>query len=180
MISQMKNKRRNDPVLLVRKLFHKAESVVIWLGESSHDSAAALDLIPRVVAAGTTEPALGPVDANEVVKTQRLCSLVFPEHFNSAWKALGSMFWRPWFSLVSVIQKVPIARGATVLYASLPELSNLRDLRDEPPHLLSELMSHTRDNYSTDDRHKVFALLGIVADGLGQTALDILTEQRER
>lgn len=194
-ISQTNNDERNDQVLLMRKLFHKAESVIIWLGEESHDSSAAFDLISRIVAAAANEQSCSPVDAKTVIRAQDLRGLGLPEHFNLAWEALDSLFWRPWFSRVWVIQEVTVARGASVLCGpnhcqwshltatakyiedhSLTAISRVdpqraikfadlgQRFREGPPHLLLQLLSQSRDSYSTDDRDKIFALLGIAGD----------------
>ena len=194
-ISQTNNEERSHQVLLMRKLFHKAESVIVWLGETSPDSAAAFDLISRIVTAAATEPAISPLDADKVLKPEDLGSLALPEHFTPAWEALDSLFWRPWFSRVWVIQEVTVARGAIVLCGSnhcqwshlVTTAKYIQDhsltaitrvdpyrvikfaelgqrFRDGPPHLLLELLSQARDSYSTDDRDKVYALLGIAAD----------------
>lgn len=114
-INQTDKPERNDQVLLMPKLFHKAESVIIWLGEESHDSSAAFDLISRIVAAATSEQACDPFDAKKVIKAQDIGGLALLEHTNPAWQALDSLFWRPWFSRVWVIQEVTVARGASVL-----------------------------------------------------------------
>ena len=102
----------------MRNLFHKAESVIVWLGETSPDSAAAFDLISRIVTAAATEPAISPLDADKVLKPEDLGSLALLEHFTPAWEALDTLFWRPWFSRVWVIQEVTVARGAIVLCGS--------------------------------------------------------------
>ena len=194
-ISQTNNAERNDQVLLMRKLFHRAESIVIWLGEESHNSSSAFDLVSRIVAAAATEQACSPVDAKKVFKAQDLSGLALPEHSNPAWEALNSLFWRPWFSRIWVIQEVTVARGALVLCGSshcqwshltttaryiedhfLTAITRVDPQRaikfadlsqrfyEGPPHLLLNLLSQTRDSYSTDDRDKVFALLGIAGD----------------
>lgn len=194
-ISQVNNAERNDQVLLMRKLFHKAESVIIWLGEESHDSAVAFDLVSRIVAAAATEQARSPVNAKQVVKAQDLGGLALLEYSSPAWEALNSLFWRPWFSRVWVIQEVTVARGASVLCGpshcqwwhltttaryiedhSLTAITRVdpqtaikfadlgQRFREGPPHLLLELLSQARDSYSTDDRDKIFALLGIAGD----------------
>lgn len=194
-ISQTNNTERNDQVLLMRKLFHQAERIVIWLGEESHDSSAAFDLVSRIAAAAAAEQACGLVDTKKIVKSQDLGSLALPEHSNPAWKALNSLFWRPWFSRVWVIQEVTVANGASVLCGpnhcqwsdltvtaryiedhsltaitpvdpqraiKLAELG--KRFREGPPHFLLDLLSQARDTFATDDRDKIFALLGIAGD----------------
>ena len=194
-ISQTNKDERNDQVLLMRRLFNQAESVVIWLGEESHDSSAAFGLISRIVSAAASEQAYSPVEAKRIVEAQDLGGLALPRHSNSAWKALDSLFWRPWFSRVWVIQEVTVARGASVLCGpshcqwshlittaryiedhSLTAITRVdpqraikfadlsQRFREGPPHSLLDLLSQARDTYSTDDRDKVFALLGIAED----------------
>lgn len=194
-ISQTNKDERNDQVLLMRKLFHAAESVIIWLGEESHDSSAAFDLISRIVAAAATEQACDPIEAKKIFRAQDLGGLDLLEHSNLAWDALNSLFWRPWFHRVWVIQEVTVARGASVLcgpshcpwshltttakyiedhlLSAITSVDPQRALkftelgqrfREGPPHLLLELLSQARDSNSTDDRDKIFALLGIAED----------------
>lgn len=194
-INQTNNSERNDQVLLMRDLFHKAKSIVIWLGERSRDSSAAFNLVSRIVAAAATEQAESSADAGKIVKAQDLGGLALPEHSNPAWRALDSLLWRPWFSRVWVIQEVVVAKGASVLCRpshcqwshlvtaaryiedhSLTAITRVdpqrairfadlsQRFREGTPHSLLELLSKARDTFSTDDRDKVFALLGIAGD----------------
>ena len=194
-ISQTDPKERNDQVLLMRELFGRAESIVIWLGEESHDSSAAFTLISRIVSAAASEQANSPVDAKKFIRAQDLGGLALPDHFDPAWKALDSLFWRPWFTRVWVIQEITVAKDAVVICGSshcqwshlittakyvedhsLTAITRVdpqrvikfvdlsQRFREGLPQLLLELLSQARDSYSTDDRDKVFALLGIAAD----------------
>ncbi len=114
-INQTENGEKNIQVPLMRKIFEKADSVIVWLGEESKDSSAAFDLISRLVAAAATELESSSADINKVFQAQDLDRLALPEHSNPAWEALDALFWRPWFSRVWVIQEIIVARNASVL-----------------------------------------------------------------
>ncbi len=117
-INQMENAEKNVQVPLMRKLFEKADSVIVWLGEESKDSTAAFDLISRLVAAAITELESSSADTKKVFQARDLGLLALPEHSDPAWKALDALFWRPWFSRVWVIQEIIVARDASVLCGS--------------------------------------------------------------
>lgn len=194
-IRQTNLAEKNIQVLLMRNIFHKAKSVIVWLGEESLDSSAAFGLIPCIVAAAATEGTGSSIDAQRIIQPQDFSDLALLEHLNPAWEALESLFWRPWFTRVWVIQEIAVSRDASVLCGpshcqwsglvttaryitdhSLTAITrvdprrvikyaNLRQQsREGPPRSLLELLSQARDSYSTDDRDKIFALLGIAGD----------------
>ena len=119
-ISQTDLNERNDQVLLMRRLFHKAVRVVVWLGEESDDSVLAFELIQHLVTSlATPGHSANPLDTTKVFEAKDLISAGLPDHASSAWKALDSLFWRPWFTRVWVIQEITVARDAMVLCGSL-------------------------------------------------------------
>ena len=115
-ISQTNNAERNDRVLLMRRFYQGAENVIIWLGEELRDSANAFDLVSRIVAANALEQDLNLVGKQRSFKAEDLIRLSLPERSSPAWTTLDSLFWRPWFNRVWLIQEVAVARSASVLY----------------------------------------------------------------
>lgn len=179
----------------MRRLFQGAKNVIIWLGEESRDSASAFDLISRIVAAKALEQDLSLIEKQRSFKAKDLIDLSLPESSSPVWTALDSLFWRPWFNRVWVIQEIAVARSASVLCGqnhcqwsdftttacyiqdhSLTTITHVDprralryiefSLRFQEGSLRSllELLSQARDSYSTDDRDKIFALLGIARD----------------
>ena len=114
-INQRNNDERNYQVLLMQKLFARAESVLVWLGEESHDSRAAFGLVSRIAAAAAADRGLSTQDMKNFLTAQDLGGLGLPDHADTAWFALDSLFWRPWFSRVWVIQEITVARRASIL-----------------------------------------------------------------
>ena len=114
-INQTENAEKTVQVPLMLRLFHKVESVFIWLCEESGDSSAAFDLTSRIVAAAAVELTSSPTDTKQVFKAEDLGRLALPEYSNPAWKALDGLFCRPWFSRVWVIQEVTVARSTLVV-----------------------------------------------------------------
>lgn len=106
-INQMDEDERNDQVLLMRKLFNQGEEIMIWLGEESHDSSMAFDLIRRVVIAVAVEQASNPLNVSKAFDGQDLLDAGLPEHAHPAWKALDSFFWRPWVLQCGSCKKSP-------------------------------------------------------------------------
>ncbi len=100
---------------LLCKLFSQGEEVMIWLGEESHNSSMAFDLIRRVVIAVSVEQASNPLNVFKSLDGQDLLDAGPPEHSHPAWKALDSFFWRPWFTQVWLVQEVTVAKSASVL-----------------------------------------------------------------
>ena len=117
-IDQSNNTEKNVQVPLMRRLFGKADSVIVWLGEESKDSSAAFDLISLLVAATIMEPEFNSTDIKKVFQAQDLGRLALPEYSDAAWKALDTLFWRPWSSRVWIIQEIIVARDASVLCGS--------------------------------------------------------------
>ena len=99
----------------MRRLFHGAEVVAIWLGEESYESSLAFNVISRIVALLKRSDSLGTNETQKVLQAKDLGLLGLPAMNDLAWKALDSLFWRPWFTLVWVIREIAVAKGAVVL-----------------------------------------------------------------
>ncbi|KAK4502382.1 hypothetical protein PRZ48_005807 [Zasmidium cellare] len=96
---------RNDQVSKMGAIFKAASGVIVWLGEESHGSSAAMELPKRIK---KYWPSLYD-DPNELTnpeKTPPEC----PRWGEGAWPAFIMLLTRPWFRRLWVIQEVVCAR----------------------------------------------------------------------
>ncbi|KAF2162815.1 hypothetical protein M409DRAFT_68812 [Zasmidium cellare ATCC 36951] len=100
---------RNDQVSKMGAIFKAASGVIVWLGEESHGSSAAMELPKRI---RRFWPSLYD-DPNELTnpdKTPAEC----PRWGEGAWPAFIMLLTRPWFRRLWVIQEVVCARDIVV------------------------------------------------------------------
>lgn len=111
-INQDEIQERNQQVLLMYKIYQKAEQVPIWLGEESDDSNLAMDLI-----AGMQEdPSVNPDPFESLLK---LHGSGDGEHLNpqdpQEWKAFQKLMGRPWWRRIWVVQELMAAQGKAIV-----------------------------------------------------------------
>jgi Heterokaryon incompatibility protein (HET) len=99
---------RNWQVDLMTRIYREAAGMHVWLGEAADNSDMAMEIAHQV---GDTTPR-GPGDRSTVSLE------VYPEVSSTQreahWKALISLFERPWWERVWVRQEVALAKEATV------------------------------------------------------------------
>lgn len=103
---------RNEQVQFMDCIYRQAASVVVWLGAAGYNSPAAFRLIRQIHA--VAESAL-PEDSKKPLTEAEIEKLGLPNQSTSDWQALDSIFWRPWFRRVWIIQEMAAARSAVVI-----------------------------------------------------------------
>jgi hypothetical protein len=93
-INQQDVDERNEQIALMRRIYKRASSVQVWLGEEADDSGIAMNLLsilgaPPMRAPGQKELSYPPVTTEEVKRN---------------WAALQALFNRPWWVVSSVIE----------------------------------------------------------------------------
>lgn len=174
------------------KIYGTAQEVVIWLGEEGEDSSPALELLTNIVAGSKMD--YGDQGAMGLKHNLVKAGMVAEDH--PAWKSLTAFLCRPWFTRVWVVQEAVMAQKVIITcgnrridwndlhtavesieginYGQLIETRHLRIMslhryrrrRAEKDLALSRLLFVERPQSATDDRDKVFALLGLATDGL--------------
>ncbi|KAF1809920.1 HET-domain-containing protein [Eremomyces bilateralis CBS 781.70] len=97
-INQRDLLERQRQVAMMRKIYKNASQVLIWIGRDKHDEAASAFSLATDIA--TTKG--GAV------------SMVSPRHPD--WKCIASLFSRPWFGRLWVVQEITLARRATIFW----------------------------------------------------------------
>ena len=95
---------RNSQVMLMRRIFKKAETVSIWLGEEADDSSLALDTVVKVAHPPKRAPGEVEVQVPALSATEKL----------RCWKALWALYHRPWFERAWVRQEIALSKSQTV------------------------------------------------------------------
>ncbi len=103
-IDQTSVQERNNQVSLMTKIFSKASTVHVWLGEEDDDSASTMKLLEQL----STHVHIGPGE------TPKKFPRATPEEKRRYWKALISFFERPWWERVWVRQEIALGATATV------------------------------------------------------------------
>ena len=111
-INQDDIQERNQQVLLMFKIYQRAEQVPIWLGEESDDSNLAMDLISNM-----QEDSPGRLDPFESLL--KLHGSSDGEHLNpqdpQEWKAFHKLMDRPWWRRIWVVQELMAAQGKAIV-----------------------------------------------------------------
>jgi hypothetical protein len=100
---------RNTQVLLMRDIFHKSQRTVVWLGEESQNSTAAIHLVR----------CLARTSQNPLRKGQK-CPAWYhgvnnlPPLYSEMWRALSTLLRRPWFYRAWIVQEVAVSRDTEV------------------------------------------------------------------
>ncbi|MCJ1389392.1 hypothetical protein MMC18_002249 [Xylographa bjoerkii] len=110
-IDQSNVEERSRQVQLMEKIYNKAQSVVIWLGDEDAGSRTAFKLAREILA-------LDAKQANIVLQRNNLESLGLPGWKSKDWQALIHFLKRPWFKRVWVMQEVVVSSHAMVVCGS--------------------------------------------------------------
>ena len=180
---------RNKQVALMHRIYSKAESVVIWLGEEGPDDGMAFRFVPVLLSY------LPPLSAGHGATRQGLVARqALPIVGSPAWIALSRVFSRPYFRRSWIIQEVALARHAVVhcgpyvidwdlfAAASAYQMGQLASDAENAHDAVAAIMELNRNDNGrgnnlvdalfmsyrfncTDPRDKIFAMLGL-AQGL--------------
>jgi hypothetical protein len=174
----------------MRIIYQKARRVVVWLGESSETSSTGFRLLENIVAAAGLE---SMAEKQKPITSEELNLHGLPERSSPQWRALGALLWREWFTRIWVIQETAVATSivvccgndhclwsdmlTTAKYVLDHSLDALTDVdpsrvtrlegfrgRDASKRRLMRLLSEGRSSFATDDRDKIFAIVGLASD----------------
>jgi len=189
-INQKNTSERNSQVQQMRIIYQMAQNGVIWQGESSKTSSMGFSLLRDIILAAKAETGFSVQDPT---KPGELSQNGLPDRSSPKWRALSAIFWREWFTRVWIIQEVLVSQSAVVVcgvdscswsdmaraarYISdhsleavtdvdpklVLKLANFCSRSNSKPHLL-HLLSEARSSYATDDKDKVYAVLGLASD----------------
>lgn len=176
---------RNKQVALMHRIYSKAESVVIWLGEEGPDDGMAFGFVPILLSYLPSVSAGNGATRQGLVVRQALPIIGSP-----AWIALSRVFSRPYFRRSWIIQEVALARHAVVhcgpyvidwdllAAASTYQMGQLASDAENAHDAVAAIMELNRNDHGrgnnlvdalfmsyrfncTDPRDKVFAMLGL-------------------
>jgi len=170
-------------------IYQTASQVIIWLGEEAEDTIPAMDLFLKIASGAKLDHG----GAAERLK-QNLALAGVPPTDDASWNLLSRFLVRPWFSRVWVVQEAVLARRVIVTcgscqmgWAELHEVAGTIDKSLYGPIVASghsrimslqryhqrradkelgllRLLLVERTQAATNDRDKIFALLGLATD----------------
>ena len=177
---------RSKQVALMRKIYSKAENVVIWLGEEGPDDEMAFRFVPVLLSH------LPPLSTSNggVPRRGLVARDILPIAGSPSWIALSRIFSRPYFRRSWIVQEVALARHAVVhcgphvidwdllAAASTYQMSQLPSDAENAHDAVAAIMEFHRNDHGkgnnivdtlfmayrfncTDPRDKVFAMLGL-------------------
>ena len=193
-INQSNIKERNHQVRLMRQIYEAATHVNVWLGEHDDESRRGIALISAI---GKAENKLVSLDFDELRYTTFLHQNGLPERSDKSWKALFTLFKRPWFARSWIVQEVAVAvsvrfqcgddivalddimsaLGLSYMLSEKTESTNClhfvqvastrQDVQRGTHLSMLSLVQRHRITLATDPRDKIFAFIGIASDGSG-------------
>lgn len=202
-INQEDLEERKSQVLLMRRIYGRAEHTFVWLGGASASNSTLVDLI-RLLRT-TREKFADIVDLRKWYESSETASLDgFPDREDARWAQFDIFLSLGWFTRAWIIQELAVSKQPIMLlgnaeftwdqfmggvitkfdldikanhtgrgYAQLAMLGNLRvHIQKQKPMTLLRLLLLTRDFESTDDRDKIYSLLGL-ADDVSSKRLEI-------
>ena len=190
-INQSNIAERNQQICLMGSIYQNAVRVLVWLGESSADSAEAFKLLSQINALENSSDA---IDLTTPLKAQDLVNKGLPEPPCPSWTALDALYWREWFTRVWIIQEIAMAKEAIVICGKDQDswktfeagakfilqhslvgltdvdpkrtikLSEFRRSQEGTRNQLLHLLMRARDSYAKDDRDKIYAILSLAPE----------------
>ncbi|KAL8740940.1 MAG: hypothetical protein Q9184_008441, partial [Pyrenodesmia sp. 2 TL-2023] len=192
-INQKDTEEKNQQVALMRRIYSAASAVLIWLGEPSHDSHAAFELIPEILRAKRLDEASGIQNGDLWDLSKDHWGL--PWTTDPVWYPLFALLRRPWFKRAWIIQELAVSTNATVLcgydkvswtefgeaYAYLAASGVMMtyvpvalvnfSILDHARHLVKQatpqpalhVLMRHRQALASDPRDKIFAFGGLIA-----------------
>lgn len=186
-INQEDIDEKNVQLRLMASIYEIASQVLIWLGEEEEDTLPAMELLSKLVKGSK-------LDQDQAGLRENVMLAGMPPPDNAAWKLLSRFLKRPWFSRVWVVQEAVLARRAVITcgsqqvgwddlctaaeaidmihYGPVVDWEHLRIMSLQRYHAgrvgkdlgLLRLLLVERTQSATDDRDKVFGLLGLATD----------------
>ncbi|KAK1446682.1 hypothetical protein CCUS01_12209 [Colletotrichum cuscutae] len=155
-INQDDNEEKAQQIPLMSRIYQNAMNTVIWLGESTSNSASAIKLLEDVrLLLQFTEKIIGPDEFE---------GLNLPSESSEVWKALWDFLSRPWFTRLWIIQEVILS------FDSWVDRSAIRpSYADEFPvtHLYRDITIRHLDN------NKGSLRLGVVLTCVDHESIDL-------
>ncbi|UQC81799.1 uncharacterized protein CLUP02_07285 [Colletotrichum lupini] len=106
-INQDDNEEKAQQIPLMSRIYQNAMNTVIWLGESTSNSASAIKLLEDArLLLQFTEKTIGPDEFE---------GLNLPSESSEVWKALWDFLSRPWFTRLWIIQEVILSFDSWVV-----------------------------------------------------------------
>jgi Heterokaryon incompatibility protein (HET) len=117
---------RSVQVQRMRQIYRRADKTIVWLGEMSANSDAAMDFL--VSLSRKRQQAAKAVSKDERLLSEKMKALgLNTEKYKSDWTAVNELFLRPWWTRVWTIQELILSPKVT-FYCGSKNLS-LSDLR---------------------------------------------------
>jgi hypothetical protein len=115
-INQKDNAERNNQIPLMRRIYEGAIGTLIWLGEGTADSKAAINLVHSLKTAasksGHVIPKIGMFNNNDLAKHG------LPPIFSSDYIKLLTMLEQPYFSRAWIVQEVAVSKKARLYWGA--------------------------------------------------------------
>jgi hypothetical protein len=194
-INQTDDEEKSRQVPLMRRIYQSCDRVLIWLGEQDEGTKLAYSFLELLAPWGRERKAAG-VEARRYMELDEklLERRMSAAHQRRYWGAIYSLFSRPWFQRVWVIQELAVCREAIMMcgtysinWDEVEEAhyiserlfaESLERLISEHDHWkkqeLEDLVHVVVRNLgamATNPRDKVFALAGIALPG--ESSIDI-------
>ena len=115
-IDQTNSDEKTSQVLLMRRIYETAMRVLIWLGEGSEECSLGLTLIPKLLEAHNHRPEL---TAGLLVDPDQWTGIDLPKPGERHWKAINTVFKRPYWKRIWIVQEVAVAQKGTVICGSM-------------------------------------------------------------
>lgn len=107
-INQADVTERGQQVSFMRDIFRLSDRTVVWLGEASHDSGLAIDLINEL--SQSSRQSDRSQLPNEAAKVLAL--------HDPAWRALTRLLQRPWFQRTWIVQEASVSKDMSMVCGS--------------------------------------------------------------
>jgi ankyrin repeat protein len=191
-INQENMAERRHQVQHMNYIYKEAERVVVWLGEGTEESDLIMDSIKRLQENNVKVEGDWRLSALLWIDPQAGLGDINIRQLNELRKGMELMLRRPWFRRIWILQEIANARVAIIhcgkksvsarTFAQVPSIIGLRPephsqaILDIMPGLsrkeswwgqnrnLHTLLVKFRESEATDDRDKIYALLGISSD----------------
>lgn len=192
-INQSDIEERNQQLGLMKAIYQNAEKVLVWLGEESADSPKAFGLMSQILARQSTwgkQDSKAPMTAQDLIDEglPEPFSPIWKSLDALYWRQWFTRIWI--IQEISVARDVSVICGndqspwrdfetvaATVKDRSLTALTHVDPRRtiklagftsqqqnDSAHEHLLRLLSKARDSYATDNRDKIYAILGLALE----------------
>ena len=105
-INQQDLRERETQVSLMRSIYKKADTVIMWLGEENDDSKIAMPFLKTFR------------EALHLRSGEKVSQIMLNEEFNLCWAAVGKLFQQPYWSRVWIVQEVLLAQRPVVYWGT--------------------------------------------------------------